>query len=169
MPHLPPADHETSKRDSVNQTKVKEKQNKTIRIRIQPSPSQWLITIKPRNWPLGFSISPLMSSLTTNAQSLKFESNAPWSTARRPIKPRKAQEGHLEEGRPQKPIKGTKSGKAKKNGKEELRRAQKSEKSSKSTQKLKRARKAQKQHKSSKSTLPLKSTPPNTLNASSPP
>jgi hypothetical protein len=30
MPHLPPADHETSKRDSVNQTKVKEKQNKTI-------------------------------------------------------------------------------------------------------------------------------------------
>jgi hypothetical protein len=49
-----------------------------------------------------------------------------------------------------------KSGKAKQNGKEEIK-------------KLRRARKAQTQHKNSKSTLPLKSTPPNTLNASSPP
>jgi hypothetical protein len=30
MPHLPPAHHETSKHDSPNKTKVKEKQNKTI-------------------------------------------------------------------------------------------------------------------------------------------
>jgi hypothetical protein len=30
MPHLPPARHETSKRDSPNKTKIKEKQNKTI-------------------------------------------------------------------------------------------------------------------------------------------
>jgi hypothetical protein len=30
MPHLPPAHHETSKDDSPNQTKVKEKQNKTL-------------------------------------------------------------------------------------------------------------------------------------------
>jgi hypothetical protein len=51
----------------------------------------------------------------------------------------------------------------------ELRKTQKSKKRSKSTQKLKRARKAQNEHKNSKSTLPLKSTPPNTLNASSPP
>jgi hypothetical protein len=29
MPHLPPAHHETSKRDSPNETKIKEKQNKT--------------------------------------------------------------------------------------------------------------------------------------------
>jgi hypothetical protein len=55
-----------------------------------------------------------------------------------------------------------KSGKAKQNGKEEL-------------EKLRRARKvqtkanAQNQHKSSKSALHLKSTPPNTFNASSPP
>jgi hypothetical protein len=31
MPHLPPAYHETSKRDSLNETKVKEKENKTIK------------------------------------------------------------------------------------------------------------------------------------------
>jgi hypothetical protein len=49
-----------------------------------------------------------------------------------------------------------KSGKAKHNGKKGLRKAQKSKKSSKSTQKL-------------KINTPLKSTPPNTLNASSPP
>jgi hypothetical protein len=30
MPHLPPAHHETSKYDSPNETKIKEKQNKTI-------------------------------------------------------------------------------------------------------------------------------------------
>jgi hypothetical protein len=30
MPHLPPAYHETSKRDSPTETKIKEKQNKTI-------------------------------------------------------------------------------------------------------------------------------------------
>jgi hypothetical protein len=64
-----------------------------------------------------------MSPLTTKAQSLKFESK----------KPRKAQEGHLEEGRPQKPTKGMESGKAKQNGKEELRKEQKSKKSSKLT------------------------------------
>jgi hypothetical protein len=30
MPHLPPAHHETCKRDSPNKTKIKEKQNKNI-------------------------------------------------------------------------------------------------------------------------------------------
>jgi hypothetical protein len=39
-------------------------------------------------------------------KSIKFK-------VRRPKKPRKAQEGHLEEGQPQKPTKGKKRGKAK--------------------------------------------------------
>jgi hypothetical protein len=82
---------------------------------------------------------------------------------------KKAQEGHLEEGKPEKPIIGKKGGKTKQNGTEELERAQGSKKRSKSTQKLKRVRKSQKLHKRSKSTLPLKSTPPNPLNASTPP
>jgi outer membrane usher protein FimD/PapC len=30
MPHLPPAHHETIKRDYLNETKIKEKQNETI-------------------------------------------------------------------------------------------------------------------------------------------
>jgi hypothetical protein len=30
MPHLPPTHHETSKRDSPNETMIKEKQNKTV-------------------------------------------------------------------------------------------------------------------------------------------
>jgi hypothetical protein len=149
MPYLPPAHHETSKRDSPNEIRSNKNKTKLSRIWIQTSPSQWLITIKPRNWLLGFSISPLMSPLTTKVQSLKFESKTPWSTFKRPKKPRKAQEGHLEDGNPQKPTIGTKIGKAKQIGKDEL-------------------RKAQTQHKNSKTTLPLKSTPPNTLNASSP-
>jgi hypothetical protein len=30
MPHLPPAHHETSKHDSPNETKIKQKQNETV-------------------------------------------------------------------------------------------------------------------------------------------
>jgi nicotinic acid phosphoribosyltransferase len=44
------------------------------RIQIQTEASQLLITIKPSYWSLGFSISPLMSTLTTKTQSLNFES-----------------------------------------------------------------------------------------------
>jgi hypothetical protein len=54
-------------------TRNKDK-GKTIemsRIRIQIPPSLWFITIKPRNRPLGFSISPLMSLLTI--ESTKFK------------------------------------------------------------------------------------------------
>jgi hypothetical protein len=90
-----------------------------------------------------------MSPLITKVQSLKFETKTPWSTARRPKNSRKAQECHIEEGKSQKLTKGTKNGKVKQNSKEEL-------------------GKVQKQHKISKSTLPLKSTPHNPLNASSP-
>jgi hypothetical protein len=113
--------------------RYKKNKMKLSRIQIQTLPSQWLITIKPRNWPLGFSISPLMSPLTIKSQSLKFESKTPWSTARRPKKPRKAQKGHLEEGKLQKPVNGTKSGKVKQNGKKELRKTHTSKKGSKST------------------------------------
>jgi hypothetical protein len=55
----------------LHMNKDKGKITEMSRIRIQTSASQWLITIKPRNWPLGFSISPLMSLLTI--QSTKFE------------------------------------------------------------------------------------------------
>jgi hypothetical protein len=58
-----------------------------------------------------------MSPLIRKAQSLKFESKTPWSTAKRPKKPRKAQESHLKEGKSQKLANGMKSGKAKQNGK----------------------------------------------------
>jgi hypothetical protein len=125
---------------------------KLSQIQIQTSPSQWLITIKPRNWPLGVSISSLMSPLTTKAQSLKFESKTPWSIARRPKKLRKAQEGHLKEWKPQKSANNMKNGKAKQNGNEELGKAQKSKKSSKSAQKH-------------KINTPPKINSPNTLNA----
>jgi hypothetical protein len=63
-----------------------------------------------------------MSPLTIKVQSLKFESKTTGSTTRRPKKPKKAQKGHLEEEKLQKPIKGKKSGKAKQNGKEELKK-----------------------------------------------
>jgi hypothetical protein len=82
-----------------------------------------------------------MSLLTTKVQSLKFEFKTSRSTARRPKKSRKAQEGHLEEVKPQKPVNGTESGKAMQNGKEELPRQK-----LKLRQKLKISTKPQNQH-----------------------
>jgi hypothetical protein len=60
-------------------------------------------------------------------------------------KPRKSQEGRLEEGKIARPTKGMKSIKPRQNGNEELRKAQKHIKNSQNSK-----------------------TPPNTLNASSP-
>jgi hypothetical protein len=77
MLHLPPAHHETSKRDSPNETKIKEKQNKTI----PDSNSNLAKSMTHRNqtkelttW---FHNLPLDESITTKAQSLKFESKTP--------------------------------------------------------------------------------------------
>jgi hypothetical protein len=61
----------------LQRNKNKGKTIEMSRIRIQTSTSQWLITIKLRNWPLDFSISRLMSPLTTKAQSLNLESKTP--------------------------------------------------------------------------------------------
>ncbi len=80
---------------------------------------------------------PFDESIDNKSIKFKVWIQDPWSTTRRPKKSRKAQEDHLEEGKPQNPANGTKSGKIKQNGKKELRKAQKSKKSSKSVQKLK--------------------------------
>jgi hypothetical protein len=89
-----------------------------------------------------------MSPLTIKAQSLKFESKTPWSTARRPKKLTKAQEGHLEKGKLQKPTKGTKSGKVKQNGKERAKKRSEEQEKLKPRQKLKISTKAQNQYSS---------------------
>jgi hypothetical protein len=74
MPHLLPAHHETSKHDSPNETKIKEKQNETIpdsNSNLAKSMTHHNQTKKLTTWFLNL---PLMSPLTTKAQSLKFES-----------------------------------------------------------------------------------------------
>jgi hypothetical protein len=57
------------------------------------------------------SQSPLDESVDNKSTKFEVRIQDPRSTARRPKKPRKAQEGHLEEGKPQKPTKGTKMAK----------------------------------------------------------
>jgi hypothetical protein len=98
-------------------------------ISIQTTASQWLIIIKPRYWPLYFSISLLMSTLITKSTKFEFRVQDAWSIARRPKSPRKAKEGHLEEGEATKSTSGTKGGKTKE-------RAKKSSKSNSSWNKL---------------------------------
>jgi hypothetical protein len=60
MPHLSHAHHETSKHNSPYEIKIKVKLWKPLGFKF-----------KPRYWPHGFSISPLMSTLTT--KSTNFE------------------------------------------------------------------------------------------------
>jgi hypothetical protein len=116
-----------------------------------------------------------MSPLTTKAQRLNFKSKTPWSTTRRPIKPRKVQEGHIKEGNrkiQQKARKAAKPSKMAKKSSEGLKRAGKTKnqhRSLKEQEKLNLKSNAQNQHKIPKSILPLKSTPPSTLNVTSPP
>jgi hypothetical protein len=78
MPHLPLAHHETSKHDSPNETKIKEKQTNRPEFEFKPRQVNDSSQSNQANTILsGFSISPLMSPLTTKAQSLKFESKTP--------------------------------------------------------------------------------------------
>jgi hypothetical protein len=56
-----------------NKGKQKNK-TKLSRIQIQTSPSQWLITIKPRNWPLGFSLGYLIKRLVLPSWTSKTPS-----------------------------------------------------------------------------------------------
>jgi hypothetical protein len=75
MPHLPPTHHETSKHDSPNETKIKEKQNETdLNSNLTKSMTHHNQTKELTTWFLNL---PLMSPLTTKAQSLKFKSKTP--------------------------------------------------------------------------------------------
>jgi hypothetical protein len=58
MPHLPPTHHETSKHDSPNETKVKEKQNETVsdsNLKLTKSMTHHNQTKKLTTWFLIFS------------------------------------------------------------------------------------------------------------------
>jgi hypothetical protein len=71
MSHLSPTHHEISKRNSPNKTRIKVKLSKCL-IQIQTRHVNDSSHIKPMYWPLGFSISPVISTLTT--KNAKFES-----------------------------------------------------------------------------------------------
>jgi hypothetical protein len=71
MPHLPPAQHETSKHDSPNETKIKEKQNKPIpnlNSSLAKSMTHHIQTKELTTWFLNF---PLDESIDN--KSTKFE------------------------------------------------------------------------------------------------
>jgi hypothetical protein len=74
MPHLPPAHHETSKHDSPNKTKVKEKQNKIVpdlKSNLAKSMTHHNQIKELTTWFLSL---PLDDSIDKKTQSLKFES-----------------------------------------------------------------------------------------------
>jgi hypothetical protein len=71
MPHLPPAHHETSKRDSLDETKIKEKQNETIpdlNSNLAKSMAHHNQTKKLTTWFLNLSLDESIDNKTT-----KFE------------------------------------------------------------------------------------------------
>jgi hypothetical protein len=71
MPHLPPAHHKTSKRDSPNETKIKVKSQKYSGFKFKPWHVNDSSHIKARYWPLGFSIFNEMELMNPEA-SIKF-------------------------------------------------------------------------------------------------
>jgi hypothetical protein len=149
MPHLPPAHHETGKHDSPNETKVKENQNETVpdsNLNLTKSMTHHNQTKELITWFLNLPLD--VSSDNKNAK-FKGRIQDPMKHSYKTKSQWKAQECHVEEGKPQKPANSTKSGKVKQNGKKELRKPHRSKKSSKPRQKLKintKAQKAQNQH-----------------------
>jgi hypothetical protein len=77
MLHLPLAHHETSKLDSPNETKVKEKQNEIVPDSISNLAKSITHHHQTKELTTWFLNLPLMSPLTTKAQSFKFESKTP--------------------------------------------------------------------------------------------
>jgi hypothetical protein len=151
--HATPAYHVTSKHDFPNETKIKVKQPKCPGFKFKPCQVNDSSQSNQGTDHLVSQSPPWWVYWQQKEQSLKFKSKTPWSIARRSKKWRKAQEGHLEEEKATKPTNGMKIGKPRKRAK----------KSSKPRQ-IKQEKLKLKNLK-----LPLKSTPPNTLNASSPP
>jgi hypothetical protein len=74
MPQLPHAHHKTTKRDSLNETKIKGKTNETVPDSNSNLTKSMTHHNQTKEWTTWFLNLPLMSPLTTKAQSLKFES-----------------------------------------------------------------------------------------------
>jgi hypothetical protein len=71
MPHLPPAHHETSKRDSPDETKIKEKQNKTIPDSNSNLAKSMTYHTQTKNILLGFSLVLKKNHSTTHFKKNK--------------------------------------------------------------------------------------------------
>jgi hypothetical protein len=114
MPHQSPTYHETSKCVSPHKTYSRLKPLKFPRFKFKPRQVNYSSQIKPRYWPLGFSISPLMSTLTTQRHRVWISNPRPHEAQLEDQKSKKVQEGHLEEGKNVKPTNDKKSSKSKK-------------------------------------------------------
>jgi hypothetical protein len=71
MPHLPPAHHETSKDDSPNETKIKEKQNETVPDSNSNLTKSMTHDNQTKEWTTWFLNLPLDESIDN--KSIKFE------------------------------------------------------------------------------------------------
>jgi hypothetical protein len=117
MPHLPHAHHSTSKRDSPNEMNVRIKQPEPVldlNSNLAKSMTHHNQTKELITWFLNL---PLDESIDNKSTKFEVRIQDPMKYSSKTKSQRKAQEGHLEEGKSQKPAKGTKGGKAKQNGK----------------------------------------------------
>jgi hypothetical protein len=77
MSHLSPAHNETSKRISPHDTNNRVEPLKSPRFKFKPRQVNYSSQIKLRYWSLGFSISPLMSTLTTQKHKVWILNSRP--------------------------------------------------------------------------------------------
>jgi hypothetical protein len=171
MLHLSPTHHETSKQVSLHKTDSSVGLPKFLGFKFKPMQVNYSTQIKPRYWSLGFSISSLMSTLTTKRHKVLISNPRPHESPLEDQNPKKSSRSLSRRRKNRKPNKRqekrqTKE-KAKKssNSKTPLKPQKKQRKSQ--TKKLplkpkKKQRKAQTQK------LPLNQTSANTPSASSP-
>jgi hypothetical protein len=89
VPHLSPTHHETSKCVSSHETDSREEPLKFPRFKLKPRQVNYSSQIKPRYWQLGFSISPLMSTFTTERHKVWISNPRPHEAQLEDEKPKK--------------------------------------------------------------------------------
>jgi hypothetical protein len=113
MPHLPHAQHETSKHDSPHEIRIKVKQSKYPEFKLKP---HQVNDSSQSNQETGHLVSQSLSL----DESIDNRKHKVWCLNPRPHedqKDKKAQEDHLEEGKTARSTKSTKSDKPRKRGK----------------------------------------------------
>jgi hypothetical protein len=87
---MSPTNHETSKHVSPHEIDSRVAPQKISEFKFKPRQDNYSSQIKPQYWPLGFSIAPLMSTLTTQRHKIWILNPRPHEAQLEDQKPKKS-------------------------------------------------------------------------------